>query len=155
MTLADLLTPGCVIAEMQSDEQFPAIAELVDRLVSSGSLPAGKQAEALAALNAREQQRSTGIGGGIAIPHCFLKDLEAVVAIFGRSTGGIDFCALDRAPVHFVVLFIVPESQHTLHLKTLAAIAKILNSAETRSRLAEATDENALFEILSLKAATV
>jgi nitrogen PTS system EIIA component len=155
MTLADLLTPGCVIAEMQSDEQFPAIAELVDRLVSSGSLPAAKQAEALAALTAREEQRSTGIGGGIAIPHCFLTDLESVVAIFGRSTGGIDFCALDRAPVHFVVLFIVPESQHTLHLKTLAAIAKILNSAETRSRLAEATDESALFEILSLKAATV
>ena len=155
MTLADLLTPGCVIAEMQSDEQFPAIAELVDRLVSSGSMPAAKQAEALAALTAREEQRSTGIGGGIAIPHCFLTDLESVVAIFGRSTGGIDFCALDRAPVHFVVLFIVPESQHTLHLKTLAAIAKILNSAETRSRLAEATDESALFEILSLKAATV
>ena len=155
MTLADLLTPGCVIAEMQSDEQFPAIAELVDSLVSSGSLPAAKQAEALAALTAREEQRSTGIGGGIAIPHCFLTDLESVVAIFGRSTGGIDFCALDRAPVHFVVLFIVPESQHTLHLKTLAAIAKILNSAETRSRLAEATDESALFEILSLKAATV
>jgi mannitol/fructose-specific phosphotransferase system IIA component (Ntr-type) len=155
MTLADLLTPGCVVAEMQSDEQFPAIAELVDRLVSSGSLPDAKQAEALAALTAREEQRSTGIGGGIAIPHCFLTDLESVVAIFGRSTGGIDFCALDRAPVHFVVLFIVPESQHTLHLKTLAAIAKILNSAETRSRLAEATDESALFEILSLKAATV
>lgn len=155
MTLADLLTPGCVIAEMQSDEQFPAIAELVDRLVSSGSLPDAKRAEALAALTAREEQRSTGIGGGIAIPHCFLTDLESVVAIFGRSTGGIDFCALDRAPVHFVVLFIVPESQHTLHLKTLAAIAKILNSAETRSRLAEATDESALFEILSLKAATV
>lgn len=155
MTLADLLTPGCVIAEMQSDERFPAIAELVDRLVSSGSLPDAKRAEALAALTAREEQRSTGIGGGIAIPHCFLTDLESVVAIFGRSTGGIDFCALDRAPVHFVVLFIVPESQHTLHLKTLAAIAKILNSAETRSRLAEATDESALFEILSLKAATV
>ncbi len=155
MTLADLLTPGCVIAEMQSNEQFPAIAELVDRLVSSGSLTADNQATALAALTAREEQRSTGIGGGIAIPHCFLAEIDSVVAIFGRSTGGIDFCALDRAPVHFVVLFLVPESQHTLHLKTLAAIAKILNSAETRSRLAEATDENALFEILSLKAATV
>jgi nitrogen PTS system EIIA component len=155
MTLADLLTPGCVIAEMQSDEQFPAIAELVERLVTSGSLPIAKKQEALAALHAREEQRSTGIGGGIAIPHCFLAGLESVVAIFGRSPAGIDFCALDRAPVHFVVLFIVPESQHTLHLKTLAAIAKILNSAETRSRLAAAADETTLFEILSLRAATV
>jgi len=156
MTLADLLTPGCVIAEMQSDEQFPAIAELVERLVTSGSLPIAKKQEALAALHAREEQRSTGIGGGIAIPHCFLAGLESVVAIFGRlARRNSTFCALDRAPVHFVVLFIVPESQHTLHLKTLAAIAKILNSAETRSRLAAAADETTLFEILSLRAATV
>lgn len=155
MTLADLLTPGCVIAEMQSDEQFPAIAELVAGLVASGTLPAAQEATALAALNAREEQRSTGIGGGIAIPHSFLAGLESVVAIFGRSTKGIDFSAADRAPVHFVVLFLVPEGQHTLHLKTLAAIAKILNSARTRNRLAEATDEADLFEILSLNAATV
>ncbi|NLT71393.1 MAG: PTS transporter subunit EIIA [Verrucomicrobiaceae bacterium] len=155
MTLAELLTPGCVIAEMQSDERFPAIAELVAGLVASGSLPAALRSDALTALQAREEQRSTGIGGGIAIPHSFLAGLESVVAIFGRSSKGIDFSSDDRAPVHFVVLFLVPESQHTLHLQTLAAIAKILNSARTRSLLAEAADEAALFEILSPRTAAV
>ncbi len=155
MTLADLLTPECVVAEMDAGEQIPAIVELVAHLVEVGALPHMKQESALAALKAREEQRSTGIGGGIAIPHCFLDELDSVVVVFGRSTAGIDFCALDRAPVHFVVLFIVPESQHTLHLKTLAAIAKLLNSAETRSRLAAATSKGELYEILSLKAAAV
>lgn len=155
MTLADLLTPARVIDEMQSDEQFPAIAELVAGLVASGSLASTQEATALAALTAREEQRSTGIGGGVAIPHSFLPGLESVVAIFGRSSKGIDFSAADRAPVHFVVLFLVPEGQHTLHLKTLAAIAKILNSARTRTRLAEAPDAAALFDILSLTAAAV
>ncbi|MEQ1839126.1 MAG: PTS sugar transporter subunit IIA [Verrucomicrobiales bacterium] len=153
MMLADLFSPECVIAEMQSDEQIPSIAELVDHLVDVGALSPKKQESALNALRAREEQRSTGIGGGIAIPHCFLAGIESVITIFGRSNRGIDFCSLDRAPVHFVVLFIVPEAQHNLHLKTLAAISKILNSAETRSRLAEADGAAELYEILSSKAA--
>lgn len=138
---------------MEAEEHWPAIEELVGQLVSIGSLPEDQQEAVLEALKLREEQRSTGIGGGIAIPHCFSESIEEVVAIFGRSHAGIDFCALDRAPVHFVVLFVVPQSQYTLHLKTLAAIAKILNSAETRQRLADAASEEEIIEILSQKAA--
>ncbi len=151
MTLADLLFPGRVIVEMQSDEHIPAIVELIDHLVAGGTLPADKRDEAIAALRHREEQRSTGIGGGVAIPHCFLPGLEQVVAIFGRSTDGIDFSAVDLAPVHFVVLFMVPEAEHSLHLQTLAAIAKTLNSAELRNRLAAAVDESDLLEVLAPK----
>ncbi|MGB0152964.1 MAG: PTS sugar transporter subunit IIA [Verrucomicrobiales bacterium] len=155
MTLAELLTPERVIAELQSGENLPAIEEMVTRLVEVEALPESQKEPALEALRIREDQRSTGIGGGIAIPHAFLPDLEEVVAIFARSKPGVDFCALDRAPVHFIVLFIVPESQYTLHLKTLAAIAKILNSADTRKRLAEANNENEIIEVLSQRAAAV
>lgn len=155
MTLAELLTPERVIAELQSEEHLPAIEEMVEHLVAHHALPEDQRALALEALRAREDQRSTGIGGGIAIPHAFLPDLEEVVAIFARSQAGVDFCALDRAPVHFIVLFIVPESQYTLHLKTLAAIAKILNSADTRNRLANATSEAEIIDILSQRAAAV
>ena len=52
---------------------------------------------------------STGIGFGIAIPHCSSDRLEEVVAAFGRSTTGIEFDALDNAPVKFVVRFHRPE----------------------------------------------
>lgn len=155
MTLAELLTPERVVAELQSDEHWPAIAELVEHLVAIGELPEGRKPDALAALKAREDQRSTGIGGGVAIPHSFLPGLENVVTVFGRSTAGVDFCALDRAPVHFIVLFMVPPEQHSLHLKTLAAIAKTLNSADTRKRLAAAADENEIVAVLAEKAATV
>ena len=153
MTLAELLTPERVIAELQSGENLPAIEEMVARLIEVEALPESQKEPALEALRAREEQRSTGIGGGIAIPHAFLPDLEKVVAIFARSKLGVDFCALDRAPVHFIVLFIVPTSQYTLHLKTLAAIAKILNSADTRKRLAEANNENEMIEVLSQRPA--
>ena len=155
MTLAELLTQERVIADLQSEEHWPAIEEMVGHLVEHHALDESHKEAALAALKAREEQRSTGIGGGIAIPHCFLPNLEEVVAIFARSNAGVDFCALDRAPVHFIVLFIVPESQYTLHLKTLAAIAKILNSADTRNRLAEAVNDGEIIDILSQRASAV
>ena len=155
MTLAELLTPERVVAELQSDEHWPAIAELVEHLVAIGDLPEDLKSGALTALKKREEQRSTGIGGGIAIPHSFLPGLENAVTVFGRSTGGVDFCALDRASVHYIVLFLVPSEQHTLHLKTLAAIAKTLNSAAIRRHLATAEDENGIYAVLSEKTAPV
>ena len=90
---------------------------------------------------------STGIGFGIAIPHCSSDRLDEVVAAFGRSPGGIEFDALDNAPVKFVVLFIVPKNQFQTHLRTLASIAKFLNDRSVRESLAEA---NSADEILSI-----
>ena len=90
---------------------------------------------------------STGIGFGIAIPHCSSDRIENVVAAFGRSTAGIEFDALDNAPVKFVVLFIVPKNQFQTHLRTLASIAKFLNDRTTRDKLAAAKSTD---EILSI-----
>ena len=90
---------------------------------------------------------STGIGFGIAIPHCSSDRINDVVAAFGRSTTGIEFDALDSAPVKFVVLFIVPKNQFQTHLRTLASIAKFLNDRATRDKLANAKSTQ---EILSI-----
>ncbi|MDF2375879.1 MAG: PTS sugar transporter subunit IIA [Verrucomicrobiales bacterium] len=149
MTLSELLTPERVIAEMQSEEHWPAIVELVDHLVKTSTLTTAQKEPALAALKAREEQSSTGIGGGIAIPHAKLPHLDEIVAVFGRSTPGVDFCAQDCAPVHYIVLFMVPEGQHGAHLKTLASIAKTLNSADTRKQLAGAGDAAEIHQILA------
>jgi mannitol/fructose-specific phosphotransferase system IIA component (Ntr-type) len=81
---------------------------------------------------------STGIGFGIAIPHASSDRIEEVVASFGRSSSGIEFDALDNAPVKFVVLFVVPKNQFQTHLRTLASIAKFLNDRGTRENLASA-----------------
>ena len=110
---------------------------------------ASKRKPVLEAFRDREDQCSTGIGAGIAIPHAFLDDIDNVIAVFGRSPEGIDFCALDNAPVHYVVLFVVPRSQYTLHLKTLAAIAKKLNSGDVRNLLATATNGEEIIKILA------
>jgi PTS system nitrogen regulatory IIA component len=105
----------------------------------------------LKALEEREALISTGIGSGVAIPHTFSDAIDKVVAIFGRSKEGINFQALDDAPVHLIILFIVPSKDYQLHLRTLAAIAKMLTNCEVRRRLAAAATRDEILEILDPK----
>ena len=151
MKLANLLTADRILLDMTAGEHWPAILELVDHLVENGALPADQRDEALEALKAREDQVSTGIGYGVAIPHTFSEKLDQVVAVFGRSKRGIDFEALDDSPVHFIILFIVPRKNYHLHLQTLAAIAKMFTNIEVRRRLAEAEDRQEILAIFSGK----
>jgi mannitol/fructose-specific phosphotransferase system IIA component (Ntr-type) len=143
MSLGNLLSSEQIIPEMKATERWPAIVELIDLLVSLGKIKSEDRDSIIASLKQREETMSTGIGFGIAIPHCSSDRIENVVAAFGRSTNGIEFDALDNAPVKFVVLFIVPKNQFQTHLRTLASIAKFLNDRATRERLASAksTDE--------------
>lgn len=153
MTLAQLLTPELVVAEMQAAEHWPAITELLDHLVSVGRVPETEREALLEALRQREDKCTTGIGYGLAIPHVFSETLEEVVTVFGRSTEGIDFCALDGNPVNFIVLFIVPKASYNVHLRTLAAIARTLNNPSVRRRLAEADDADAILAALDSESA--
>lgn len=147
MSLASLLTSEQIIPEMQATERWPAIVELIDLLVRLKKIDAGSRESILAALKQREETMSTGIGFGIAIPHASSEDVTEVVAAFGRSNKGIEFDALDNAPVKFVVLFIVPKNQFQTHLRTLAAIAKFLNDRAVREQLAAATSQEEILAI--------
>ena len=138
MTLGNLLSAETILPEMQATERYAAIAELVNLLVVHGQIAEPDRDAVLAALRAREETMSTGIGFGIAIPHASSDKVTKVVAAFGRSTKGIEFEALDNSLVKFVVLFVVPKDQFQTHLRTLAAIAKFLNSREVRDQLGTA-----------------
>lgn len=138
MTLGHLLSVNQIIPEMKATERWSAIVELVDLLVDLGKIKADDREVILAALRAREETMSTGIGFGIAIPHASSDRVGEVVAAFGRSESGIEFDSLDNLPVRFIVLFIVPKNQFQSHLRTLAAIAKFLNDRSVRERLAVA-----------------
>ena len=138
MSLASILSAEQIIPEMKATERWDAIVELIDLLVSQDKIQADARDSILASLKQREETMSTGIGFGIAIPHCSSDRITDVIGAFGRSSQGIEFDALDNAPVKFVVLFIVPKNQFQTHLRTLASIAKFLNDRATRENLANA-----------------
>ncbi len=153
MSLASLLTSEQIIPEMKATERWPAIVELIDLLVSQSRIALASRGGILAALKQREETMSTGIGFGIAIPHASSEDVTEVVAAFGRSTQGIEFDALDNAPVKFVVLFIVPKNQFQTHLRTLASIAKFLNDRAVRENLASAGTPEEILAIFQERSA--
>ena len=155
MKLVKLLSPEQIVADLEAIEHWEAITELVDRLVTCGLLAAGEREATLEALRAREQLISTGIGGGVAIPHAFSDELEKVVAVLGRSKAGIDFEAVDQAPVHVIVLFVVPRKDYQLHLKMLAAIAKMFNNQDMSRRILGANGRDEILAILGSKSSRV
>ncbi len=151
MKLAQLLAADQILLDMKATEHWPSILELVQELVNVRKLPVELHEEVLEALRTREKQVSTGIGSGVAIPHAFSDHLDDVVAIFGRSKAGIDFEALDQAPVHLIILFIVPRKDYHLHLRTLAAIAKLFTNSEIRRQLGLAGTRAEVLDILDAK----
>jgi fructose-specific phosphotransferase system IIA component len=147
MNLGNLLSVDRIVPEMQANERWSAIVELVDLLVSRGKVRSEDRDLVLAALRQREETMSTGIGFGIAIPHASSDRVSEVVAAFGRSNKGIEFDSLDNAPVKYIVLFVVPKDQFQTHLRTLAAIAKFLNDRSVRERLGGADGADEIFSI--------
>ena len=145
MDLSSLLTVEQILPQMQATERWGAIMELVGLLGKVGKIKPEDHDVVLHALNQREETMSTGIGFGIAIPHASSDRVNEVA--FGRSMGGIEFDSLDNAPVKFVVLFVVPRDQFQMHLRTLAAIAKLLNDRSVREALATAKDAGEILAI--------
>lgn len=152
MNLASLLTEELIVPELKSTDHWEVIVELVDHLSAAGALAHEIRGDVLKALEEREEKISTGIGSGVAIPHAFSDEIEQVAAVFGRSKEGVNFEAVDNNPVHFIVLFIVPKKQYHLHLKTLAAIAKLFTRAEVRQRLSEAATREDILEVFGSQA---
>ena len=147
MSLADLLPAEQIIPEMKATERFSAIVELIDLLVAQGKIKTEDRESILASLKKREEEMSTAIGFGIAIPHARSDRIEEVVASFGRSSQGIEFDALDNAPVKFVFLLIVPKNRFQNHLRSLASMAKFLNDRSIRESLAAAKTADEILAI--------
>src|SRR2546429_547917 len=80
MALADLISADQIIPEMKATERWDAIVELMDLLVARGKIKAADRDGILISLKQREETMSTGIGFGIAIPHCSADCLENVIA---------------------------------------------------------------------------
>jgi PTS system nitrogen regulatory IIA component len=105
--------------------------------------------ELVRVLMERERLGSTGIGGGIGIPHGKLKDLDSLVLGFGFSRNGVDFESIDGQPTHIFFILVTPENSTGLHLKLLARISRILKNDPFKERLMNAVDGDDIFNIIT------
>lgn len=97
----------------------------------------------------REASMSTGIGQGIAIPHCsseFEKDVSALLCVLAKP---MEYQAVDDQPVQIVILLLLPKDRFEKHIKTLAAIARQFNDVAFRNRVANAQSSGEIFSIIN------
>jgi PTS system nitrogen regulatory IIA component len=97
----------------------------------------------------RERLGSTGIGGGIGIPHGKLKSIDKLVLGFGLSRRGVSFDSIDGKPTHIFFLLVTPESSTGLHLKLLARISRVLKNEPFKAKLMAAEGVNEIYAIIT------
>ena len=145
MKISDILKLDAIIADLKANDKSEAITELSQAV----SPVAGAEPEDVSAvLLEREHLGSTGIGGGIAIPHGKLETVKSIAVGFGRSIKGIEFNSLDKRPVHLFFLLLTPEHSTGGHLKVLAHISKLLKMAQFKERLLSAGSTEQIYQII-------
>ena len=96
----------------------------------------------------RENQGSTGFGKGVAVPHAKHAAVKKMVATIGRSSAGVDFAALDRAPVYSVVLLLSPQDHPDGHLQAMETIFRHLQRDNFRKFLRQAETAEQIYELV-------
>jgi PTS system nitrogen regulatory IIA component len=97
-------------------------------------------------LLSRERMGSTGIGEGIAIPHCRLKQCDKTFGVLLQLEEPIDFDSIDQQPVDLIFALLVPEEATDEHLKTLSMLAQKLSQADYRDALRNSPDSENLYQ---------
>jgi PTS system nitrogen regulatory IIA component len=122
------------------------LAELALRLAQEGAVR--EPAELVARLIEREELGCTGLGGGIAIPHCKLRDIGEVIVAVASTGRPIDFGAADGLPVTLIFLVVSPADAAAPHLQALARISRLLRAPGLVDGLREARSPRELLGVL-------
>ncbi|WP_031409318.1 PTS fructose transporter subunit IIABC [Geobacillus vulcani] len=149
MNMTDLLTKETIILQLQAKTKSEVIDELAAKLAEAGAVSdveAFKQA-----IWAREQQSTTGVGEGIAIPHAKTAAVKRPAVAFGRSVAGIDYESLDGKPSHLFFMIAAPEGGEETHLQALARLSSLLMDASFRAQLENASSEEEVIGLLAAK----
>ncbi len=144
--LSSILTPSRVICGLDGISKKRAL-ETVAKLIAE-DIPVLDAEELFRRLMARERLGSTGIGNGIAIPHCRLENCTGTLGAFFKLNDRLDFDAIDDQPVDNIFALLVPEEADDSHLQTLAAIAKFFTNPELLSQIRQCQSSSQLYEIL-------
>jgi PTS system nitrogen regulatory IIA component len=146
MELSDLLGPADILSGLRVASKRALLQELSERAEKKTGLPARLVFDTLLQ---RERLGSTGVGGGIAIPHGKLAGLKKICGLFARLDKPIDFESLDDQPVDIVFLLLAPEGAGADHLKALARIARVMREPDMVRKLRETGDGLAIYTLLT------
>ncbi|MFH0958346.1 MAG: PTS sugar transporter subunit IIA [Pseudomonadota bacterium] len=146
MRILDFLGSDAIIGSMKATSKEEALAELVAPILEAN--PSLDKKQLLKTILEREKLGSTGLGGGVAIPHGKLEGLEKLAASFGRSENGIDFSSMDNKPTYLFFMLIAPKDCAGDHLKALARISRLFKDPILTNNLKQAENSAQIYGLL-------
>ena len=148
MELQELLTSNSVFRyEQRSDDKLEFMKDMLGRTLKGTAMQPNLE-KIWEGLREREVSMSTGIGLGVAIPHCSSEWVEDVIVSLAVLGEPLEFQAVDDEPVQIVVLLLMPRNRFDRHIKTLASIARMFNDESFRKKIVGASDEEQIFELI-------
>lgn len=151
MKLREFFSADAVDLDLKAETKDEALKELVSLL----GLDEKSEAILVKMLKRRENLGSTGFGGGVAIPHCRSLVVKRLRVAFGRKSEGLEFDALDDAPVHHMFLIVAPplEVTNPQYLPVLGKIAQFCKDPDVISGLSGLETVDEFLKLLEDKAA--
>ncbi len=147
MPILSLLTPERVLQNIEGGSK-KRIIELVSKIIAESDEELTAEA-IFSGLIGRERLGSTGIGEGVAIPHCRLAGVNTAIGALISLSEPIDFDAIDNRPVDLLFFLLVPEEACDDHLSTLGKLAEVFSQEELRSKLRDTHSKEQLYEVAS------
>lgn len=148
MTLSDFFTSERVSLDLTGDTRDDVLGALVSLL----ALDERAEATLSRTLRRRESLGSTGIGRGIAIPHCRSLMVRRLCLAYGRHRAGIDFHAIDNRPVHHFFLIVAPPVEVSVqYLPVLGRLAQFAKHRDVPSKLTGLRSADEFFRLLESK----
>jgi nitrogen PTS system EIIA component len=151
MGVTEIITPDRVSVAGEAEGVITTKREAIHRLAmlltAGQTVVSGEEIEHV--LNERERVQSTGVGGGVAIPHGSIDRLERTVGAVLLCPTPIAFEAIDGAPVTILFAVIAPRRATGEHLKTLARVSRLLRDDSFRARLVAAPTGRDAFALIA------
>ncbi len=142
----DTIDPDCVFFKIEAEEKEDVLRVMTEKLCESKDL--SPLSEILDAILEREHERSTGIGRGLAVPHCRTSAVDEIHVSLAIIRDGIDWGSLDEKPANFIFLVVGPNNKPEEYLKLLSQISRLMKSDSVRERLLKADNAEEVIEIL-------
>jgi PTS system nitrogen regulatory IIA component len=146
MNIANFLSPNDVMIDVAASDKQKLLSALARKAASIVDV---QPQQVLAELEKREELGSTGVGGGVALPHARFQQVKKPVGLFLRLRKPIAFDAVDEEPVDIVFLLLLPEVSNGEPLGALASIARKLRKPEITTALRQARDGAEIYRVLS------
>ena len=148
MHLREFFQPDAIALDLRGADKDAVLAELVG-LLGMGDRNADTL---LRVLQRRESLGSTGMGRGIAIPHCRSLVVDHLRLAYGQHRTGVEFQAIDAKPVHHFFLIVAPPLEiSNQYLPVLGRIAQFCKDVEVPDRLSQLRNADEFFNLLEAK----